>query len=281
MVLERAFMAEHYVAATPYEITDGEYSRFQAMLHGITGISLGESKKSLVVSRLARRLSTWQLQSFTQYLHLLEDGAHRDELQMAVDLLTTNETYFFREENHFRFLQQQLAAYQGSGVYRVWSAACSNGQEAYSIAMVLEDSLRGKPWEIMGSDISTRVIDVAQRGQYPLAQADKIPREYLGRFCLKGVGGQDGTFLIDSELRRRTRFFHGNLLQDLQGSGTFDIIFLRNVLIYFDIETKRKVIRRLLGYLKRGGHLLIGHSESLNGVTEELRMLSPSIYLKS
>lgn len=272
-------MAEQF--GMHYEITDGEYSRFQAMLHGIAGISLGESKKSLVVSRLARRLSLRQLSTFSQYLHVLEDAAQGDELQTAVDLLTTNETYFFREENHFNFLAQLAGAYHGSQVYRVWSAACSNGQEAYSTAMVLEDSLGGKPWEIMGSDISTRVIEVARSGHYPIAQAERIPKQYRLRHCLKGVGAQEGTFLIDRELRRRCSFFHGNLLEDARGIGTFDVIFLRNVMIYFDMETKRKVIRRLLGYLKRGGHLLIGHSESLNGVTEELQMLAPSIYRKN
>lgn len=273
-------MAEWF-GAKPCELTDVEYSRFQAMLHGIAGISLGDSKKTLIVSRLSRRLGECNLDNFTDYLRMLEDTSHRDELQMAVDLLTTNETYFFREPAHFTFLKQQAAAYQGSQVYRVWSAACSNGQEACSIAMVLEDSLRGKPWEIMGSDISSRVIETARSGHYPLAQADKIPQDYLVRYCLKGVGKQEGTFLIDRALHKRINYFHGNLLDDAPGIGTFDVIFLRNVMIYFDMETKRKVVRRLLGHLKRGGHLLIGHSESLNGVTEDLKMLSPSIYLKA
>lgn len=273
-------MAEHY-GVKPYEITDNEYSRFQSMLHGIAGISLGETKKSLVVSRLARRLSVRQLGTFTEYLRVLEDASQGEELQIAVDLLTTNETYFFREEAHFTFLKQLAASYQGGQVYRVWSAACSNGQEAYSIAMVLEDVLRGKAWEIMGSDISTRTIEAARAGHYPIAQADKIPRDYRMRYCLKGVGSQEGTFVIERELRRRISFFHGNLLEESKGIGTFDVIFLRNVMIYFDMDTKRKVVKRLLGYLKRGGHLLIGHSESLNGVTEELQMLSPSIYRKS
>lgn len=262
------------------EITDIEYSRFRTLLHGISGISLGESKKSLVVSRLTRRLSEHKLQNFTQYLSMLDDANHRQELQTAVDLLTTNETYFFREHNHFNFLRTLVTAHQGIQPYRVWSAACSFGQEPYSIAMVLEDNLGGRAWEVLASDISTRAIEGARSGQYPIAQADKIPPEFLGRYCLKGVGSQDGTFIIDRDLAKNVRFFHGNLVGNTPAIGQFDVIFLRNVMIYFDAATKRQVVNTLLSSLKRGGHLLIGHSESLNGVTEELKMVSPSIYRK-
>lgn len=262
------------------EITDSEYARVRTLLHGITGISLGDSKKTLVVSRLTRRLSEYKLRNFTEYLSLLDDANHRQELQTAVDLLTTNETYFFRETNHFTFLQNLAAAHQGSQTYRVWSAACSYGQEAYSIAMVLQAHLGGRPWEVLASDISKRAIEGAGPGQYPIAQADKIPPEYLSRFCLKGVGKQHGTFIIDPELARNVHFFQGNLIGETPNIGQFDVIFLRNVMIYFDNDTKRKVIDNLLSSLKRGGHLLIGHSESLNGLTTAFKMVSPSLYRK-
>lgn len=263
-----------------YEITDAEYSRVTTLLHRISGISLGDAKKSLVVSRLGRRLSEHRLQNFTQYLGLLDDAANGAELQTAVDLLTTNETYFFREQNHFDFLKKLVSEHRGVQPYRVWSAACSYGQEPYSIAMVLEATLGGRAWEIMASDISTRTIDAARTGQYPIAQADKIPNEYLARFCLKGVDRQQGTFIIEPALCKNVQFFHGNLTNAAPGIGQFDVIFLRNVMIYFNNATKLQVVNNLLSTLKRGGHLLIGHSESLNGVTDELKMLSPSIYRK-
>jgi chemotaxis protein methyltransferase CheR len=171
-------------------------------------------------------------------------------------------------------------AHRGNQTYRIWSAACSYGQEPYSIAMVLEENLQGRPWEIMASDISMRALEGARSGQYPIAQAEKIPAEYRMRYCLKGIGSQDGTFIVDRDLCKRIRFFHGNLIGDAPNIGQFDVIFLRNVMIYFDNDTKRKAVNTLLSSLKRGGHLLIGHSESLNGVTDALKMVSPSIYRK-
>jgi chemotaxis protein methyltransferase CheR len=274
-------MLEASAALRSYDISDGEYARVQTLLYDIAGIKLGDSKKTLVVSRLARRLGAWQLDDFTQYLRLLEDAAHSDELQLAVDLLTTNETYFFSEEKHFEVLGRLAAAHSGNQSWRVWSAACSFGQEAWSIAMTLDSVLQERPWEVLASDISTRVLETARSGRYPLAQAERIPKHHLLRYCLKGIGSQEGCFMIDNELRRRVSFFHANLLAPPQGLGVFDVIFLRNVMIYFDIETKRQVVAGLLPRLKRGGHLIIGHSESLNGITGELQMLAPSIFRKN
>ncbi|HTQ99617.1 MAG TPA: protein-glutamate O-methyltransferase CheR [Candidatus Acidoferrum sp.] len=262
------------------DITDVEYARVRKMIFEQAGISLGDAKKTLVVSRLTRRLDEYGLNSFTEYLGLLNDDAYPDELQTAVDLLTTNETYFFREDPHFALLNRIAAAHRGNQPLRVWSAACSNGQEAYSIAMVLEDVLDGRPWEIVGSDISTRVIETAKAGLYPIDQASKIPADYLARFCLRGVGSKQGMFAIDDSLRRHIRFFHGNLLDATPAIGRFDVIFLRNVMIYFNLDTKRDVVARLQESLKPGGYLLTGHSETLNGVSDALKMVAPSVYQK-
>lgn len=274
-------MAQNIVAKTA-ELSDREFAQFQSMLYNISGISLATSKKTLVISRLSKRLRECELSSFGEYLKLLDRSDHRHELQTAVDLLTTNETYFFREPNHFTFLKTLAEKSKSSGTdnYRVWSAACSSGQEPYSIAMVLESCLGNRPWEILASDISTQVIDKAKKALYPIAQADNIPKEFLLKYCLKGVGSQAGTFLIDRMLRDRIQFFHGNLNTQLPKLGQFDVIFLRNVMIYFDTETKRQVVSRLETLLKPGGHLLIGHSETLNGINDRLKMLAPSIFRK-
>lgn len=146
--------------------------------------------------------------------------------------------------------------------------------------MVLADGLASAPWEMVASDISSRVLATAQSGQYPIERADKIPPPYLSAYCLKGIGSQAGTFLIDPKLRSRIRFLSVNLNAPLPPIGTFDVIFLRNVMIYFDQETKRQVVDRLLAVLKPAGYLVVSHSETLHGVTDAVSMVQSSIYRK-
>ncbi|MBS4096614.1 MAG: protein-glutamate O-methyltransferase CheR [Sulfuricella sp.] len=262
-------------------LSDREFSQFQSMIHQIAGISLSSAKKPLVSSRLAKRLQEHQLSSYGDYFKVLAGGHDPDEIQTAVDLLTTNETYFFREPKHFDFMRDKILPHHQAGrPFRVWSAASSSGQEAYSIAMILADRLGGQSWEVMASDISVRVLEKARTGLYPIEQVKHIPKNYLGNYCLKGVGSQSGSFLIDQNLRSRVDFKQVNLNKALPQFGEFDLVFLRNVMIYFDADTKRQVVSRIVAQLKPGGHLLIGHSESLNGVTEGLRMIQPSVYRK-
>ena len=263
-------------------ISDQEFALFQRLIYKIAGISLSDSKKVLLVGRLQKRLRHYQLDSYSQYYRMLANGEHPEELQVMVDLLTTNETYFFREPKHFDFLRQHiLRGWRGERPFRVWSAASSSGEEAYTIAMVLADTLASKAWEIVGSDISTQVLDKARQGHYPMTRIDGIPRPFLSKFCRKGVRSQEGTFLINAELRARVNFLQVNLTQPVTADvGLFDVIFLRNVMIYFDNDTKRRVVSHLLPHLRPGGHFIIGHSETLNGIVTSLNQVSPSIYRK-
>jgi chemotaxis protein methyltransferase CheR len=262
-------------------ITDQEFIQFKRFIFEAAGITLSSSKKALVSGRLAKRLQHCQLDSYSAYFQLLSSGKAQEEVQTAVDLLTTNETYFFRELAHFEFLREQaLAAAGRSQPFRVWSAASSTGEEAYSIAMVLADCLQGTPWEVFGSDISTRVLQGARCGHYSLQRTRNIPPSYLRRFCLKGIGPQQGTLLIERSLRNKVKFIQVNLNEALPDLGMFDIIFLRNVMIYFNDETKRQVVARVLSLLKAGGHFCIGHSESLNEISNAVQLLQPAIYRK-
>jgi chemotaxis protein methyltransferase CheR len=262
-------------------ISDKEFSQFQRMIYDIAGIKLSDAKKPLVTGRLAKRLSVRGAASYGEYFSLLASGQDPGEVQVAVDLLTTNETYFFREPKHFDFLRTKiLPSHSKTAGFRVWSAASSSGQEAYSISMLLGDKLGDSPWEIIGTDISTRVLERARAGHYALEQAKHISQDYLSRFCLKGVGAQAGTLLVERGLRARIKFMHANLNRTLPQIGEFNLIFLRNVMIYFDAETKRDVVKRVTGLLKRGGHLFVGHSESLNGINDSLDLVAPSIYRK-
>lgn len=263
------------------EIQDHEFAKFQGFIFDQAGITLSDAKKSLVSGRLAKRLAHYRLSSYSDYLKLLQGGSEPGEVQIAIDLLTTNETYFFREPKHFELLLKiaRQATQENRGL-RVWSAASSTGEEPYSIAMVLADAQAGLPWTVLGTDVSSRVLRHARIGHYQMERASNIPADFLKKYCLRGIGVEAGTILLQRELRERVQFSQVNLNKPLPALGQFDIIFLRNVLIYFSNDTKRQVVQRLLGHLRSGGHLLIGHSESLNDITSAVRAVAPSIYLK-
>ena len=265
-----------------YELSDREFGLFQRFIFEAAGISLAASKKLLVAGRLGRRLQERNADGFADYFRLLASGTEPAEVQTAVDLLTTNETYFFRESTHFDLLGATARASRGgAGPFRVWSAASSTGEEAYSVAMVLADALGDRPWQVVGSDISLRVLERARRGHYPDERTRQVPEAYRRRFCLRGIGHQAGTVLVERGLRSRVEFLQVNLDRALPPRlGRFDVIFLRNVMIYFSQDTKRQVVARVLAALKPGGTFFIGHSESLNGVSEAVRATGPSIYRK-
>ena len=262
-------------------ITDAEFAKFQRFIYEAAGITLSTAKKALVSGRLAKRLHACGAKGYGEYLKLLQSGAAPGEVQMAIDLLTTNETYFFREMKHFDLLRQLATEARGrADQFRVWSAASSSGEEAYSIAMVLADCLDQRPWSVLASDISERVLARARRGHYPMDRATHIPQSYLKRFCLKGLGPETGTLLVDRPLRSRVEFLSINLNQELPRIGPFDVVFLRNVMIYFNDTTKRQVVGRVIDAIKPGGHFLIGHSETLNGISDAVRALGPAVYRK-
>jgi chemotaxis protein methyltransferase CheR len=260
-------------------ITDREFARFQALVHQETGITLSDQKKSLVVGRLGSRLRSRQTPSFTDYYELLRDPGEEDELQAAIDLITTNETSFFREPDHFKALAAHVRSLRPVPFpFRVWSAASSSGEEAYTLAMVLSDLLGGADWKVLGTDISTRVLDRARKATYPMERAKAIPEDFLRRFCLKGQGSHEGLFLMNRSIRDRVAFAQANLCQSLPRLGPFDVAFLRNVLIYFDLPEKRKVVRNVVSQLKPGGLLIVGHSESLTNLNEGLTTIRPTVY---
>lgn len=268
-----------------HAITDQEFADFQRFIYDHAGITLSTAKKALVSGRLAKRLALHNIDSYADYFSLIrKDGG--DERQTAIDLLTTNETYFFREPKHFEVLRRIATERRAEGAraqppMRVWSAASSTGEEAYTIAMVLKDCLQGKPFEVLGTDISTRVLQRARTAHYPEQRTRNIPPEMLKRYCLKGQGAYAGTLLVDRAVRAHVRFSHANLNTALPAElGTFDVIFLRNVMIYFNGETKHKVVARVLSLLRPGGYLFIGHSESLHGVATSVQPLMPSVYIK-
>jgi len=264
------------------ELKKTEYSAIRDFIYKEAGIDLGESKQVLVSSRLNKRLRFHKLTSFKSYIELIFKQGYEQERQMAIDLLTTNETYFFREPEHFAFLKKQvLPHHEKSSSFRVWSAASSSGEEAYTLAMILDDYFGQKiPWKVFGSDVSNTILEKAIKGLYPIMRIDGIPKPFLKKYCLKGKDEFDGFLRVNESIRNKCSFKKINLIKALPNVGKFDVIFLRNVLIYFDDKTKQDIVRRLLDCLKKGGHLFIGHSESLKGMNLGLKLLAPTTYVK-
>lgn len=265
----------------PVAISDREFDDVRQWLREASGIHLSDQKKQLVVGRLNKRLAACGCRSYGDYMRLVRSGTDAHERQRAIDLLTTNETSFFREPKHFEHLRAKLRTHPRGRRFRVWSAASSSGEEAYTTAMVLADELGDAHWEILATDLSLRVLEHARAGLYPMERSVQIPRELLRRYCLKGTGPYAGQFLIERRLRERVSFAQVNLLQPLPEVGTFDVIFLRNVLIYFEIDTKRQVVARLIRQLAPDGMFFIGHSETLNGVYEDLVTVAPTVFRRA
>lgn len=250
------------------------------MFHRISGIRLATSKQALVYGRLQRlalEAGEGDVQRYAE--RILRGQVSQHELVRVVDHLTTNETYFFREPKHFEDLQRRAAQAKGSE-FRVWSGASSSGEEAYSICMVLADTLGLQAeWQVWGTDLSTTMVKAARKGLYALDRAENIAPERLRRYCRRGQGPYEGQLLLVPELRQRTQFQCANLMERLPDDlPLFDVIFLRNVLIYFDADAKRHIVRNVLQRLKPDGVLYSGHAESLGGLELPIRALQPAMY---
>lgn len=274
--------------ATAYDgaaatLGDDELGLFQSLFKRHIGLHLTREKKALLVSRLSRRMAELKVASFREYHRIITASGQcaAAEFQYAVDLITTNETCFFRDAGHFSFLRENILAGAGRDrPFHAWSAACSSGEEAYSIAMVLDDALGGTPWHVAGSDVSQRMLHKARRALYPMERCLRIPSEYLKRHCLRGEHEYEGQMLVDRALRARVSFVQLNLIALPEALGPFDVIFLRNVLIYFDLPTKKKVIEAVLRRLRPGGCLMLGLAESLHGVSAVVQNVAPAVYRK-
>lgn len=263
-------------------ISEAEFAQVRAFALREAGITLTPAKKTLVMGRWNKRLVHHGLASYAAYLKLINDQAQAEERRISIDLLTTNETYFFREPKHFEFLRDAiLPKVNARERFRVWSAACSSGEEVYSIAMLLSDRLAHGNWEVLGTDLSTRVLERAREGLYETSRTQGISEDYLRRFCLKGTGPYADKVLMDRPLRERLKFSQVNLNETLPRLGVFDVVFLRNVMIYFDTPTKAAVVARVAQCLRPGGYLLIGHSDTLNGVAHGLEPVKTAIFRKT
>lgn len=264
-------------------LSDTTFRRIRALMHEAMGLAFPDSKKPLIHSRLAPRLAQLGMDRFDDYVDLISGRHEGGEFQVAVDLLTTNETYFFREPAHFDVLAKELTRSRPAAM-SVWSAASSFGDEAYSVAMLLADlalqGVIGDDWRILGSDISDRVLRSAAGGVFPEERLRQVPIERRRRYCLRGEGPSQGLVQMQASLRNRVSFGWLNLCQPIEDIGPFDVIFLRNVLIYFDMPTKRTVVDRVLSQLRPGGLLFTGLAEGRVTADTPLEQLSNGAFRK-
>jgi len=269
------------------EISDDEFSLFQTLICREAGIHLGDSKKPMLLSRLMRRVAGLKMNSFGEYYRYVVNG-RQDELVRLLDAVSTNETWFFRNPRHFSFVGDTLcpAWYAEAEAGRrprrivVWSAACSSGEEPYSLGMVLLDKLPGWEIQILATDLSSRVLERAQAATWSLEKSGDIPPRYLKRYMLRGCGGQEGKMKAGSELRNVVTFRRMNLNDEpwaLEPYAQFELVFCRNVLMYFEASRREMVIKRIMKRLPSRGYLFLGDAEGL-GSFPGMRLVVPSVY---
>jgi chemotaxis protein methyltransferase CheR len=263
-----------------YRIDQREYRLLSKIVYEEVGINLTDAKITLVENRLTNRMMKLGLDGFSDYIRLIQvDYAEKIEM---INAITTNETYFFREVEHFEFLNRYVKSNLrsfGGKKFRILSAASSIGAEAYSMAMLLYGTLQN--FEIIGLDVNSDVVKKARLGLYPLSFHERIPSEYLKKFCLKGRGEYQNKFLIDKNIINNVEFFEANLIKFKNEFGIFDIVFLRNVLMYFDIETKQIVVDNMSRCLSRGGLLFLSLTENLTGLNVPyLKKVGNSVFQK-
>jgi len=261
-------------------LKQSEFKKFKELIYDIAGIFMKPEKIVLVENRLAKRIRAFQLKNYGEYYNLVQ--ADNKELEIMINLLTTNETSFFRENKHFDFLKQSVLPNTGTEL-KIWSAACSTGAEGYSLAMTADQFFEHKycNWDILLSDINAQVVDTSMTGVYPIKLSKTIPLPFLKKYCLKGVGQNEGNFMINDYLKSKIKYMKVNLNQHLPTNiPLFDIIFLRNILIYFDNEKKKQIVENVISKLKPGGYLFIGHSETLNKITDSVSLVEPTVYRK-
>jgi chemotaxis protein methyltransferase CheR len=283
--------AENFPSASGlFTITQKEFVVFRELIFKEAGISLSDAKRALVCSRLSRRLRHFGFKTFTQYYdYLMHSDAAGAELLQMINCITTNKTDFFRESHHFDFLREfffpqvrERALWGHAKRLRIWSAGCSSGEEPYTIGLVAREFFGVLPgWDvkILASDVDTEMLRIGAQGIYPAERLESVPLELRKRHFLRGRGEWAGYYRVRNELRELVTFRRINFADDPWPINTrFDLIFCRNVIIYFNRETQRKFFERLARYLHPYGCLMVGHSESLQWLSDLFVPLSGTIY---
>ncbi|AHF00978.1 chemotaxis protein CheR [Thiomicrospira aerophila AL3] len=273
------------MSATEFAFTVQDFKRVRTMVYEFAGIDLSDSKRNLVYNRLAKRIRFLGLDSFKGYLDFVE-AQGEEEFVTLINAITTNLTFFFRENHHFEYLAQSVIPFllkknATSKKIRIWSAGCSTGEEPYSIAVVLKETVpSGWDAKVIATDLDTNVLDTGRQGVYAIDRLKGVEQARIKRWFMKGTGANEGFVRVKPELQEMITFGQVNLMQDWPIKGPVDVIFCRNVVIYFDKPTQSRLFNRYADVLANEGHLFIGHSESLNKITDRFELLGQTIYRK-
>lgn len=261
-------------------------------MHKTAGINLKDGKKELMRTRLTKRMRALKMRSFKDYFKYVTTDQSGEEIVFLLDALATNLTSFFREPQHFQFMAQKMLPElesrlkaSGSRRLRIWSAACSSGEEPYTIAMVVMEKNpyfgKGGDFKILATDLSTKVLNIAKQGVYGPERVKDIPAQTLGKYFNPIDSGRgEKMYKVTDEMRRLIAFQRFNLMDPLPIKKPLDLIFCRNVMIYFDRDTIASLVEKFYKVLNRGGYLFIGHSESLSGLKHSFKYVGPCIYQK-
>ncbi len=265
----------------------GVFDRISALMYRISGVNLTDGKRELVRARIGKRLRTLGWDTYREYVDYVESEEGQEELGRMVDILTTNKTSFFRELPHFVFLREEiLPAFSGSGgSLRIWSAGCSSGEEPYSLALLIRQTVKdmvGRDVRILGTDLSRRALARAREGIYAEGQMEGIPARLrsLGFESFRDELTGEARYRVRKEVRDMVTLAPLNLMGPWPMRGPFEVILCRNVMIYFDRTTRERLVQRFAALLPPGGHLMVGHSESLNGLAHGLKYVQPAVYRK-
>lgn len=277
------------MSMSTFELKNSDFEKISRLVYEQCGIYLHEGKKELVKARLSKRLRASGYKSFIDYYHYVTTGEGTDELISMIDSISTNLTSFFREESHFLRLRHIIQAamersgHQGSKVkFKIWSAGCSTGEEPYTLAITVSEAAghRSIDAAILATDISTKVLRIAEAGVYAQDRVKGIASPLLKKYFQVGTGKSEGQVRVKSDLKKIITFQRFNLMDTFAGHNDYDIIFCRNVMIYFDKKTQNDLVIKFYGALKSGGYFFVGHSESLTGLKHHFKYVEPSVYLK-
>lgn len=273
------------MSVNEFDFSDKDFKRVKSLVYDFAGIDLNESKKNLVYNRLAKRIRFLQMNRFSEYLDYVEEMGE-EEFVNLINAITTNLTFFFRENHHFEYLANQVIPHlleknKGSKKIRIWSAGCSTGEEPYSLAIILKEAVpSGWDARVLATDLDTTVVETAQRGVYNIERLKGVSEARKKRWFLKGTGDRSGFVKVKPELQKIIDFGQINLMNEWPIRDKIDVIFCRNVVIYFDKPTQSKLFNRYADLLQEQGHLFIGHSESLYKVCDRFELLGQTVYRK-
>ncbi len=265
------------------ELTESQFRKVSELVHRLCGINLKEGKQALVRARLMKRLRALQLRSFKEYFRLLESEAGAKELDFLIDVITTNKTSFFREPEHFNYLREHILPELRQHRMRFWTAACSSGEEPYSLAVLLRESIEGiefKDVKILATDVSMRMLEKARAAVYPEETLRGVPPHLVRKYFTAVNDGYGRQYRVKNVVRAMVRTAWLNLMHPWPMKGLFDVIFCRNVMIYFDRFTQQQLVNRFWDFLGPGGYLFVGHSEGLSAIAHKFRYVRPAVYRK-